>query len=158
LSWYEATAYGDWLTQHLRDGYIYRLASEAEWEYAARGRERRTYPWGNPEPDGERANFNRQYNGTTAVGCFPAGATPETDLLDMAGNVWEWTRSAYQPYPYDPDDEREDEAEPAQKGFTLRGASWDNQPIYLRAALRYHFTPVFRYFNLGFRLARHLQV
>jgi len=157
VSWYEATAYGDWLTQHLRDGYIYRLASEAEWEYAARGRERRTYPWGNPEPDGERANFNRQYNGTTAVGCFPAGATPETDLLDMAGNVWEWTRSAYQPYPYDPDDGREDEAEPAQKHFTLRGGAGYFQPIYLRAAYRFGDSPDTHVQYVGFRLARHLK-
>ena len=158
VSWYEATAFCAWLTQHLSDGYSYRLPSEAEWEYAARGRERRTYPWGNPEPDDEKASFNETYQGTTAVGCFPSGATPGTGLLDMAGNVWEWTRSAYRDYPYNPDDGREDGTKPAQKEFTFRGASWLNQPFNLRAAIRNHNTPDYRGFYLGFRLARHLQV
>ncbi len=158
VSWYEATAFCAWLTQHLSDGYSYRLPSEAEWEYAARGRERRTYPWGNPEPDDEKANFNATYQGTTAVGCFSLGATLGTGLLDMAGNVWEWTRSAYRDYPYNPDDGREDGAELTQKSFTFRGASWRNQPIYLRAASRYLYAPGGRDQDVGFRLARHLQV
>ncbi|MBX0331481.1 SUMF1/EgtB/PvdO family nonheme iron enzyme [Oscillochloris sp. ZM17-4] len=157
VNWYEATAFCAWLTQHLDDGYIYRLPSEAEWEYAARGSAQCTYAWGNAEPDGERANVNEQYDGTTAVGCFPAGATPRTGLLDMAGNVWEWTRSAYQPYPYDPTDGREDGSDPAQKHFTLRGGAWGNQPLYLRAAFRVNSTPVNHDQYVGFRLARHLK-
>jgi formylglycine-generating enzyme required for sulfatase activity len=63
--------------------------------------ERRVYPWGDgPEPDDERANFGQIFDGTTTVGCFSLGGTPE-ELLDMAGNVWEWTRSAFRPYTYD---------------------------------------------------------
>ena len=156
VNWYEATAFCWWLTHHyLNDGYTYRLPSEAEWEYAARGSARHTYPWGNLEPDAERANFNQEYNGTSAVGCFPAGATPGTGLLDMAGNVWEWTCSVYRPYPYDPTDGREDGAEPAQKRFTLRGGAWYNQPINLRAANRDDLTPDDRNQSVGFRLARH---
>ena len=157
VSWYEAMAFCAWLTQHLHEDFVYRLPSEAEWEYAARGSERRTYPWGEPEPDGERANFNQQYNGTTAVGCFPAGATPGTGLLDMAGNVWEWTRSAYQLYPYNPDDGREDIRDLAQKRFTLRGGAWNVRSILLRAASRHNDTPVNHDRNVGFRLARHLK-
>nr|WP_255604348.1 SUMF1/EgtB/PvdO family nonheme iron enzyme [Oscillochloris sp. ZM17-4] len=158
VSWYEAAAFCRWLTDHhLNDGYTYRLPSEAEWEYAARGSARRTYPWGDPEPDNERANFDGQYNGTSAVGCFPAGATLGTGLLDMAGNVWEWTRSAYQSYPYDPSDGREDGAEPAQKHFTIRGGAWNNRPINLRAAFRDYYTPGLLNRNVGFRLARHLK-
>jgi len=157
VNWYEATAFCWWLTHHyLNDGYTYRLPSEAEWEYAARGTDRHTYPWGNLEPDAERANFNQEYNGTSAVGCFPAGATPGTGLLDMAGNVWEWTRSVYRPYPYDPTDGREDDTEPAQKRFTLRGGAWFYLPINLRAAYRYRLTPVDHDQDVGFRLARHL--
>ena len=157
VNWYEATAFCIWLTRHLNDGYTYVLPSEAEWEYAARDVERRTYPWGDSEPDDERANFNQQYNGTTAVGCFSAGATSGTGLLDMAGNVWEWTRSAYRPYPYVPTDGREDGAESAQKRFTLRGGSWAYGSLYLRAAYRGIYTPDGRGRNVGFRLARHLQ-
>ncbi|MEI8166240.1 MAG: SUMF1/EgtB/PvdO family nonheme iron enzyme, partial [Chloroflexales bacterium] len=155
VNWYEATAFCRWLTQYLNDRYVYRLPGEAEWEYAARGSERRIYPWGNPEPDDERANFNQQYQRTTAVGCFPAGATPGTGLLDMAGNVWEWTRSEYRPYPYDPTDGREDGAEPAKKRFTLRGGSWADGSIDLRAAARDGSTPDYHDRDVGFRLARH---
>ncbi len=154
ISWYEATAFCKWLTQHLNDGYEYRLPSEAEWEYAARGPARRPYPWGDDLPDGERANFNQTHGGTTAVGCFPAGATPE-GLLDLAGNVWEWTRSEYRSYPYDPNDGREAGGDPARKTFTIRGGSWSTRPIYLRAAFRPRF-PDNRYSNVGVRLARHL--
>ncbi len=155
VCWYEATAFCRWLTQYMNDGYTYRLPSEAEWEYAARGIARRMYPWGNEKPDGERANFGRTYDGTTAVGCFPPGATPE-GILDLAGNVWEWTRSAYCPYPYDPADGREDEPDPAQKRFTLRGGGWYNQSIYLRASYRTNDPPDYHFNHVGVRLARHL--
>ncbi len=147
-----------WLTQHLNDGFGYGLPSEAEWEYAARGVERRVYPWGNaPEPDDERANFDQVFDGTTAVGCFSLGATPE-ELLDMAGNGWEWTRSAFRPYPYDPNDGREQPDDPARKRFTFRGGSWSNQPIRLRAAFRGLRTPDDLNQRVGFRLARRPRV
>ena len=157
VNWYEATAFCTWLTAartYNPDGFVYGLPSEAEWEYAARGSAQRAYPWSDAEPDGEQANFNQTYYGTTAVGCFPAGATPGTRLLDLAGNVWEWTRSAYRPYPYDPKDGREDGAEPAQKRFTLRGGSWADVSINLRAAYRDDFTPDLHGRYVGFRLAR----
>lgn len=154
ISWYEARAFCRWLTLHLNDGYEYVLPSETEWEYAARGTMRRAYPWGVSEPDGERANFNQLHGYTTAVGCFPAGVTPE-GILDLAGNVWEWTRSAHRGYPYHPADRREDEQDPAQKRFTFRGGSWANPPINLRAANRNRNTPDSLSQVVGFRLARH---
>ena len=135
ISWYEATAFCRWLSGYLNDGYEYLLPSEAEWECAARGAMRRPYPWGSTEPGNDHANFDQQYRGTSAVGCFPFGVTPQ-GVLDLAGNVWEWTRSAYKPYPYDPNDGREDGRVPAEKRFTLRGGSWGDRPISLRAAVR----------------------
>jgi len=157
ISWYEATAFCRWLTEYLKDGFSYCLPSELEWEYACRGNERRTYAWGNQEPDDERANFNNRYKGTSAVGCFPTGATPATGLLDMTGTVWEWTRSEYRSYPYNADDGREDGTEPAQKRFTLRGGGWYSLPINLRASSRVD-SPDDRTFNVGLRLARHSPV
>ncbi len=155
VSWYEAMAFCRWLTRELSDGYVYTLPSEAEWEYAARGCTRRTYPWENDAPDPERASYNEIYGNTTlAVGCFPRGATPE-GVLDLAGNVWEWTRSEYRNYPYDPHDGREDPASPTQKRFTLRGGSWYDHPIGLRTAYRFHSSPDTLGGDVGLRLARH---
>jgi formylglycine-generating enzyme required for sulfatase activity len=158
ISWHEAVAFCRWLTQHQGynpDGYTYLLPSEAEWEYAARRATRRTYPWGNEEPDAERANYDRTYNGTSAVGCFPAGATPEDGIHDLAGNVWEWTRSEYRNYPYDPADGREDMDNPAEKRFTRRGGGWDDRSYGLRASLRLSLVPVARG-SVGCRVARRL--
>jgi formylglycine-generating enzyme required for sulfatase activity len=157
VAWYEAMAFCRWLTLHLHDGFVYTLPSEAEWEYAARGAARRVYPWGDAAPGAERANFSGAHNGTTPVGSFSAGATPER-LLDMAGNAWEWTRSVYRPYPYDPQDGRESLDSPASKYFTLRGGSWYDRSINLRAALRNNNTPDDQISLIGFRLARHLPV
>jgi formylglycine-generating enzyme required for sulfatase activity len=155
INWYEAIAFCTWLTRHLNDGYTYLLPSEAEWEYAARGTVRRTYPWGDDALDVERASYDQKYGATTlAVGCFPHGATPE-GIFDLAGTVFEWTRSAYKPYPYDPADGRETGADPARKRFTLRGGSWVNLPVVLRAAYRRRITPDIHLTNVGLRLARH---
>lgn len=159
VSWYEAVAFCHWLTQHQGynpDGYIYLLPSEAEWEYAARRATRRSYPWGDAEPDAERASFNGVYHGTSAVGCFPAGATPEEGIADLTGNVWEWTRSEYRDYPYDPNDGRESLDNPAKKRFILRGGCWGNPSIDLRAYLRRYDAPGYQDNYSGLRLARHL--
>jgi formylglycine-generating enzyme required for sulfatase activity len=155
ISWYEAVAFCRWLTQRLQDDYIYRLPTEAEWEYAARRATRRTYPWGNEEPDGERANYDQIYGGTTAVGCFPLGATPD-GLQDMEGNVWEWTGSMYKPYPYDATDGRENTNNPAGSALVLRGGGWYDLSVNLRASSRGYYSPDDLSSSLGFRPARHL--
>lgn len=158
VTWYEAMAFCTWLTlnhAYNPEGYRYQLPSEAEWEYAARGRDRRVYPWGNDAPDPERANFGDAYNGTTPVGAFPAGATPKTGLLDMAGNVWEWTRSEFRQYPYNREDGREAASNPAQRRFTIRGGAWYDLPIGLHGANRDHHPPDFYVNVVGFRLRHH---
>ena len=76
-----------------------RYLSEAEWERAARGAEARRYPWGD-SIDVTRANYFATRKGERVAGSpFPEGRTPE-GVDHLAGNVWEWTRSAYRPYPY----------------------------------------------------------
>jgi formylglycine-generating enzyme required for sulfatase activity len=142
VSWYDALAYCEWLTEKLqatswplarllREGWRITLPSEAEWEKAARGTDGRQYPWGN-QPDPNLANYNATGIGTTsAVGCFAAGKSPYA-VEDMSGNVWEWTRSLWgemsgEPtfnYPYRPDDGREDLRASAGRSRVLRGGAF----------------------------------
>jgi formylglycine-generating enzyme required for sulfatase activity len=156
VTWYEAMAYCRWLSAQTGDNYC--LPSEAEWEKAARGTDGRIYPWGNQAPDKTRANFDEAVGRTTPVGSYSAGASPY-GALDMAGNVWEWTRSEYRDYPYDPDDGREDTSNPSEAQFVIRGGGWGNRSSNLRASNR-NTIPRLRarlhYGYIGCRVARRL--
>src|SRR5262249_51332862 len=103
VSWNDVLAYARWLAQIT--GERWRLPSEAEWEKAARGIDGRRYPWGD-EFDQARANTgDEDGQGTTPVGSYPGGASPY-GVQDMAGNVWEWTSTTYQPHLHQATDER----------------------------------------------------
>jgi serine/threonine-protein kinase len=85
----DVEAFAAWLSK--RDGVIYRLPTEEEWEYTARNGSRNSlFPWGNSWEEG-RANIN-QKRSPVDVGSFPQGAT-QNGVQDMVGNVWEWTSS-----------------------------------------------------------------
>jgi formylglycine-generating enzyme required for sulfatase activity len=134
VSWFEAMAYCRWLHEALRrfgslsvlqdERYGVRLPTEAEWEKAARGGDRRPYPWGEASWDAERAALGGSINHPTAVGMYPKGATTTgpAALHDVVGNVWEWTLSLYCDYPYDPTDGRNDLGTDGPR--VLRGGSW----------------------------------
>jgi formylglycine-generating enzyme required for sulfatase activity len=163
VTWHEALAYCDWLARQLRlsdktpaplasllreGGWRVTLPSEAEWEKAARGIDGRIYPWGEGV-DPEKANYGETgIGGTSAVGCFPAGASPY-GLLDLSGNVWEWTRSLFKDYPYLPEDGREDLE--AAGSRVLRGGAL-GYPLSLRCAFRLRYDPDLRDYSFGFRV------
>jgi iron(II)-dependent oxidoreductase len=162
----------------LPQGASFTLPSEAEWEKAARGglripgeawvrsleagltppghlewadnpQPQREYPW-EGEFDPDKGNTNKTGIGTTsAAGCFPKGESPY-GCLDLAGNVWEWTRSLFKSYPYDPADGREDMQ--ASGARVLRGGSFLNVSRYVRCAYRVRLDPDLFYWLGGFRV------
>jgi len=135
------------------------LPTEAQWEYAARGRESRIFPWGN-EWDGSRLYwFNNLGPGgkTFPVGSFPQGAS-WCEALDMAGNVWEWCADWYQKDYYKSAPSRNPPGPSSGSCHVLRGGSWFNVlPGFSRSAYRsYLYFPWYRYDFIGFRCARGL--
>ncbi len=142
-------AYASWLAK--TTGQRWRLPSEAEWEKAARGTDGRIYPWGDTF-DKTRCNTDESGIGTTTpVGRYPNGESPY-HVQDMAGNVWEWTSSLYQPYPYRKNDGRENLNSTDNR--VLRGGSWVSNSRDARAAYRVTATGrTSSHIDRGFRLA-----
>ncbi|MDY7077917.1 MAG: SUMF1/EgtB/PvdO family nonheme iron enzyme [Chloroflexota bacterium] len=147
VTWYEARAYCTWLAGVVNRPC--RLPTEAEWEAAVRGGEGRIYPWGN-RFDAVRVNtVEGQVLVTTPVGVYPQGLGP-LGLWDGAGNVWEWTSSLYQPYPYRMDDGRDDPAASGQR--VLRGGSWNSNHKVARSTFRDAAPPDNFSDSIGFRV------
>jgi formylglycine-generating enzyme required for sulfatase activity len=161
VSWPDALAYCRWLeaslkawpeapailAERLREGWRVTLPTEAEWEKAARGDDGRVYPWGGA-PRGDRANFGRA--AAQPVGSYECPECP-FGLADMSGNVWEWTRSPYQPYPYDESDDRANLE--ADALWVMRGGHFADPARNVRAAVRGAADPGVRRPFIGFRVA-----
>jgi formylglycine-generating enzyme required for sulfatase activity len=151
VSWDDAQAYCRWLSEEL--GATVRLPTEAEWERAARGTDGREWPWGNTF-DSNRANTDHDRGDwtTTPVGMYPLGASLE-GVLDMAGNVWEWTATKwlenYENYATLVDNNPNADASARR---VVRGGAWLDDQFNVRAAYRGRFAPDSRDLRLGFRV------
>ena len=138
--------------------YGLRLPSEQEYERAARGTGGSAFPWGDSPVDASRANHGSDtcctgddsdgYASTAPVDSFPDGASKE-GILNLVGNVWEWTRDYYAPY------EGEPTPDIAGKYRVLRGGAWNSDPGHLTTTYRLAYDPEFRFAaNGGFRCVR----
>lgn len=114
-----------------------RLPRSPEWEWMAAGPARRRYPWGEQDWDpGRAALLPGGHRGPVPVGGYPDGATPD-GLLDVAGNVWEWTAT---PVP--------------GGGYVIRGGSYASRPVYARSTFLNAAPGELRSRGTGFRVVR----
>ena len=170
VCWYEADAFARWLTMVRADEYVYRLPDGNQWEAVAAGLEKRKYPWGNDWHDGKCNTGESNIGGISPVGIFTKGDTPE-GISDLAGNVWEWTKTDFHSnrgltdFRFDDDMQRLFDDKNWDQFFSkqkekdrqlpeLRGGSWNDAHFFARCASRFRYNPGSRYFKVGFRCVR----
>ena len=169
VSWLDAVAYCNWLSKQekLQPCYVingtnvkwidtangYRLPTEAEWEYAARGgnKSKKTLYAGAEKPDDVawyNVNSNQQTQPTAQKGAN------ETGLYDMNGNVWEWVWDIYDGDYYQKSPAANPTGPDAGTYRTMRGGAWYNNLSYITVSSRQYHNPDFRQNSVGFRIAR----
>ena len=157
----DAERFCEWLSQVERR--TYRLPTEAEWEYAARGLDTRIFPWGEDLDSGVYANFadsrttftwrepfiDDGFPNTSPVGSYPRGASP-FGIEDMAGNVFEWCCDGLEPYKGKPVTNPRGPRNAPRR--IHRGGSWKSRISSLRVAARAFNGPEFSSNDVGFRV------
>lgn len=137
VSWEQANAYAQWAGK--------QLPTEEQWEFAARGKDNRRYPWGNLPPSSRMCNYNDFIGATTMVSMHEEGRTPE-GIYDLAGNVYEWLADPYLPYAAKRGNTPGDEPRRA-----ARGGAFDSKASALTSTARAGLFPETQANNLGFR-------
>jgi formylglycine-generating enzyme required for sulfatase activity len=169
VNWNQAQAFCRWLSQET--GAVFDLPTEAQWEFACRAGTATPLHFGGCDADfGQRANLaDQRVNDlcrndsprwipsvasvndgsiiSDSVGKYAANAF---GLCDMHGNVAEWTRTTYRPYPYNAGDGRDAPAADGKR--VVRGGSWYDRPQRARSSFRLAYEPWQRVFNVGFRV------
>ena len=148
----DVEAYSKWLTE--QTDRIYRLPSEAEWEYAARAGTATPY-WTGATLDATQANFERAANGTTAGGKYDENGFK---LFDTAGNVWEMTADCWNDYLTNvPESGVADLGNGDCMRNAIRGGAWNSSVTTLRSAYRHPLGRTEAFNTVGFRLVREIK-
>lgn len=156
LSWLDAQQYAKWLSK--KTGKKYRLPTEAEWEYAARGGTKTEYWWGNAVGEGKAncKNCGGEWNRKrpALVDTYDANAF---GVQGMNGSIWEWVADCwFDSYEGAPKDGSARERKNCQSRV-LRGGSWRNDASYARSASRFTYDHDVRYVLNGFRVVRSMK-
>ncbi len=150
VSWFDAVAYCDWLSQSTGRHYV--LPTEAQWERAARGdRENELYPWGNAGLDEIPDYKSRWQTGPEEVGLY---APSSTGMYNAGDNVHEWCADWYSAEYYAHSPEKNPMGPESGVRRASRGGSWRHHVKVTRTAARSSIPPEFKYADYGFRLAR----
>jgi formylglycine-generating enzyme required for sulfatase activity len=154
VSWVEATAFCDWLSEQL--GRAYRLPTEAEWERAAcGGTDGALYPWGDTPP------WEMGFIGRGEAKDRPArvGVNPPNGfgLHDMSEGVHEWCSDYYDPRYYAHSPERNPQGAASGERRSSRGGSWRHRIQFSRCAARSSLPPAYQYADYGFRVAARIE-
>ncbi|MGA7921333.1 MAG: SUMF1/EgtB/PvdO family nonheme iron enzyme [Candidatus Acidiferrales bacterium] len=165
-SWFDAVAYCEWLNRTNQStsepsqrqpatettNWLFRLPTEAEWEYAARGGgEQKQYPWGE-DPPGTLPNYAIRWK----TGPEPVGRAERNayGLCDIGANVHEWCSDWFDPDYYRISPDRNPQGPSEGRRRSSRGGSWRHHTKVSRCAARSSIPPEFQYADYGFRVAR----
>ncbi|HEV2879561.1 MAG TPA: selenoneine synthase SenA [Candidatus Eremiobacteraceae bacterium] len=146
VCWHEAQAYCTWAGR--------RLPTEAEWEVAATGGERKRYPWGDGPSPLERANIDATVGNVVDVAAYPEGESP-FGCRQMIGNVWEWTATPFEPYAgFSPDPYKEYSEPWFGTHMVLRGGAWSTRARLITTRWRNFYRPARTDIITGFRTCK----